>query len=338
MNDPIPQAPDSVQETAADVFGDISNPAVESAILNPEATGSANEPVVPAADIPAVTDFKAPDGGTTHVDAPVSAPVAVVTPAATPAVTPPQVAQVPATPVQPTAEQIAQFQAWQAQLQPQNTVPFVANTPAAPVAQVPQQTRQLTQAEIDTAVNRYTVTPEVFNQLFSETDPAKATELFNSILEKKVVQAVTMANHLINEARSTIVGQVQPYMAFADSQRELMLREQFFQTNADLKGQDLLIQTVMAQMAQERQAGVYKPASEQQVFSDVAARTKALIAGMQQQGQAPAALVPGAQPVVQANGKPAMAVLPSGGGGGSQSASVSTAAAGQSQTAVAIFS
>jgi hypothetical protein len=195
---------------------------------------------------------------------------------------------------------------------------------------------QLSPQDLDKALNRYTVPVEEFNNLFTETDPVKATAILNNILEKKVVQAVTMANHLIQEAQGQVINQVRPYMSFADSQRELMLRDQFFANNPTLKGQDLLIQTVMAQMAQERQAGVYQPQSEQQVFTDVATRTNALIAGMQQNGPvAPAQQ--GQQPAVQAGGKPAMAVLPSSGGGGASSAAGSTARAGENPTARSIF-
>jgi len=340
MTDQTPNAPSEVQDTAADIFGDISNPAVEAAAATAEPTGSTNEPVS-GDGIPKVTDFKAPDGGTTHVDAPVTppagqTPASTVAPVIPPSVPSPQ-APVPSTPaptpVQYTPEQVAAFQQWQAAQQQQVMPPAQVQQPHVP--QAPRQAAPMSQPEIDKALNKYTVPVEQFNALFAETDPVKATGILNDILEKKVIQAVTMAHHLIQEAQSKIVGQVQPYMQFADTQREIMLREQFFAANADLKGQDLLIQTVMAQMAQERQAGIYRPASEQQVFSDVAARTKALIAGMQQQGQAAPAVVQGAQPAQ--GGKPPMAVLPTGGGGGAQSAAGSTAIPGESPTARSIF-
>jgi hypothetical protein len=318
--DQTPEAPPEVQETAADIFGDISNPAVEAAVTPTEPTGSEIEPVIPK-----VADFKAPEvEPPTHVDAPVVPVVPVAT------------SQTPATPapVQYTPEQLVQFQQWQAAQQQQVIPPAAVQPQHQP--QAPRQEPQMSQADIDKALNKYVVSVDDFNTLFSEADPVKATAKLNDLLDKKVIQAVTMAHHLIQEAQSQTLGRVQPYMQFADTQREIMLREQFFANNADLKGQDLLIQTVMAQMAQERQAGVYKPQSEQQVFSDVATRTKALIAGMQQQGHTPASVAQGAQPAARVAGKPAMAVLPTG-GGGSQSAANGSAAPGESQTARAIF-
>jgi hypothetical protein len=311
---------ESSGDVAASIFGDISNPAVESAVEPPEGTGSVIEPVVeeaPVVEVPPVVP---------------ATPVVPVVPAAAP------VAPAPAAPAPPTAEQIAQFQAWQAQ-QAQQFVPVQQPVQQQPVHQ-PQAPRQLTEPEIDKAINRYRVTPEEFNALFNEPDPAKAVGILDGMLQKAVVQAVTMAKHLIDDSASQVQRTVQPYMQFADAQREVMLQEQFFQANPDLKGQDLLIGNVMAQMAVERQKGVYQPQSEAQVFSDVATRTKALIAAMQQQGHVVLPAQPGAvQTPVAPAGKPRMAVLPTrgGGGGAPPSAAGNAAAAGESQDARSIF-
>jgi hypothetical protein len=330
------QAPDdSVQDTATSLFGDATNTAVENQIAENAAsdTGSTTEPVA----IPSVADFTVPDGGTTHVDDPAAPAVVAPVVPATPVVAAPVVAAAPAVaPVQYTPEQIAAFQQWQA-AQAQQVIPQAPVQPVQHNPQAPRQQQQLTQPEIDQALNRYTVAPEEFNALFNEPDPAKATAILNGMFQKVVVQAVTMAHHLIQDQGAQLKQQVAPYMQFADTQREVMLREQFFLANPDLKGQDLLIQNVMSQLALERQKGVYQPASEQQVFSDVATRTKALIASLQQQGQAlPTVAGAPAQQAAPAV-KPGMARLPGGGGGGSQSAANGTAAAGQNQTAMNIF-
>lgn len=339
-NAPTGQDVTETSTTAESIFSDASNPAVEAAAASTPDTGSTNEPVIPS-----VTDFKVPD-----VSEPVKVdlPGAAATPA--PAAAPPAAAPAgaPAAPAVPAAApagavtldpaQAAQFAAWQAQ---QAMPPVAQQQPLqVPVQQQQQQPpAPPSQAEIDKAINRYTATPEEFNALFTETDPKKATEILNGMFQKVVTQAVTMAHHLVQDQAAKLHNAVQPYMSFADTQREHMLREQFFATNPDLKGQDLIIQTVMGRLAQERQAGRYQPASEQQVFQDVAAHTKALIAQMQQQGQAgaPAPAVVPAQ-VTPAAVKPAMAVLPTGGGGGgSPSVPQGQAAAGESQTARSIF-
>lgn len=320
-NDAPTEVLDTPSQAAVDIFGDASNPAVEQAIAAESGSGSTIEPVVPAAVVPDLTGMVPPDGGTTHVDEPV-VPVTPAAPVATPA-------------VQYTPDQIAAFQQWQV-AQQQQVIPFTPPQQVAPAAPVQQQ-QPLAQADIDKAINRYTVTPEAFNSLFNEPDPAKAAGILNSMLQGAVIQAVTMAHHLNQQTASELTQRVQPYMQFADTQREQMLREQFFAHNADLKGQDALIQTVMAQMAQERRSGAYRPVSEAQVFTDVATRTKALIAGMQQQGQIPAASNGAPRQAASAGTKPQMAVLPNSGGGGSQSAGTSQARPGESSAARSIF-
>lgn len=341
MSDPI-EAPPAGQDTnvnpdAASIFGDISNPAVEELVGNPGDTGSVIEPVQPEV-VPSVVQV--PSAETVVAQQPAAAPVqpAVQQPAQQPA----NVVQMPqpSQPVQPTPEQLAQFQAWQAQQAAQQQQFQQPVQQPAPVQHQPQAPRQMSQEDINKALNVYTVTPEEFNGLFTEQDSAKAAGILNGMLQKAVVQAVTMSKHLIEDQANQLSSRVQPYMQFADAQREVMLREQFFIANPDLKGQDLLIGNVMNQLAIERQQGAYRPQSEAQVFSDVATRTKALIASLQQQGQfVPAPQQQAAVAPVVPQGKPQMAVMPTRGGGGGQppSAAQNAAAAGESQDARNIF-
>jgi len=316
-------------DVAAELFSDISNPAVESAPKEEPTTSSENEPVIPS-----VADFQKP-----VEDKPVEVKeedLKPTTPAAPAVATPATPAAQPAAaPVQYTPEQIAQFQQWQAAQQQQIIPP-----PAAPQQQQqqPQAPAQLAPEEIDKAINRFRVTPEKFNELFTEEDPTKASAILDGMLQDTVKQAVTMSLHLIKDQAAQLQQSVAPYMQFADTQREVMLREQFFQNNPDLRGQDLVIGTVMQQLAAARQAGQYRPANEQQVFQDVATRTKALIAQMQQQGQHVAPQQGGVAPQGLQR-KPTMVALPtaSGGMGAGSANGLPSAANGESQAARSVF-
>ena len=320
---------ESSADVAASLFSDISNPAVEAAASEETATSSENEPVIPS-----VADFKP----TTELP-PVNVDAAVVAPTVVTGVLPgaPAASAAPAAaPVEYTPEQIAQFQQWQAaqqqQIIPPSTQP-IAQQQQAPRAQAPAQ---LSEAEVDQAINRYRVTPDTFNKLFTEEDPAKASAMLDEMLQGAVKQAVTMSLHLIKDQTVQIQQSVQPYMQFADTQREVMLREQFFQNNPDLRGQDLVIGTVMQQLAAARQSGQYQPANEQQVFLDVATRTKALIAQMQQQGQQ---VAPQVGAVTPQGVKPSMVTIPtaSGGAGAGSAGGNPSANSGESQAARSVF-
>ncbi len=296
-------------EVASSLFDDISNPAVEQAIAAEEPTSSVSEPVIPnAAELEKPTVVNAEE------------------------VQPPTDPQIPQA-VQYTPEQIAQFQAWQAAQQQQII-------PQQQLVQQPvQQPQQLKPEEIDKAINRYKVTPETFNKLFTEEDPGKASAILDDILQGAVKQAVTMSAILFRDETARLQQTVQPYMQFADSQREVMLREQFFTANPDLRGQDLVINTVMNELSVARANGQYRPTSEQQVFQDVATRTKALIASMQQQGQQVPTQQGMTRPQSVPQGKPKMVTLPtvSGGAGAGSAAGQSAAAVGESQAARSVF-
>lgn len=342
---------ENAQDIAESIFGDISNPAVETAIANgtTDATSSGSEQVQPE-----VKDFKVEDHSKpTEVNDPAVPVVPAVAPeqstpavaAAPPPAATPATSAAPAVSQPPTGtspEQWAQFQAWQAQQQAVATGQFQQPQVQQPVPQMPQPVqqapKQLTQEEIDKAINKRVVSVDEFNSIFSETDPKKATDVFNGILQGVAVQAATMAHHLIVEATSRLDQQYRPYAQFADSQRELVLREQFFAANPDLVGQDVLINVAQNELNQARAQGRYNPTSAQQVFQDVATRTKALIAGMQRQGQPSQVATTQQQPPQAApNGKGPMAVLPTVAPVAGAPSAPNQAAPGESQIARDIF-
>lgn len=254
-------------------------------------------------------------------------------------VTPVQ-AVAPVQPVQPVVpenvvidqEKMKQFEQWQklqsAPVQPvqQQQQQVVQQQQQPAPVQMPTQS-QLSPKEADRIMNKFTLGQQEYDAIFKTDSEEASIAALNNVLQNTVKQAVTMAFHLVNDTESKVINKVQPYIQFADTQRELMLRESFFSEHPSLKGADPIISAVMSQMAQ----GGVKYASQKELFDAVATSTKAQLAQMglvQGQTNNP---TPRAASV-----KRPMASLPTGGQGGSQ-ASADTGQGG-SNTARTIFS
>lgn len=234
----------------------------------------------------------------------------------------PQQQQQQVQPIVLDAEKMKQFEEWQKTLgQP---------TPGAqaPVQQVQQQPvqqqqvqqqpvpQQLPPEQVDKMLNKFTLTQKEYDAIFKTDSEEKSIEALNNVLQATVRQAVTMAFHLVQDTEQRVAQTVTPYIKFADTQRELMLRETFFNDHPDLRGAEPVINAVMVQMAQSGQ----KYQDQKQLFDAVAKSTKDQLAQLglvQGQGQQP-------KPTTR---KQPMAVLPTGGQGGRQE----SANAGQSR-------
>lgn len=207
--------------------------------------------------------------------------------------------------VQPNADELEAFRQWQVSQQQQQPVqqqPIVQQQQQAPVQQ--QQPQQLSDAEVARLTNRFVIDEAQYDKMFATEDKAQSIAAFNEIVQGAVRQAVTMSQYLAQEHVSRVQQQVQPYMQFADSQRELMLRENFFNKYPDLRGADVIIRAVQQDMSSK---GV-KYNSMEELFDAVAKASQAQLRMLSAQGQQ----VNGTQPRV----KPAMASLPAGAGGG----------------------
>jgi hypothetical protein len=244
---------------------------------------------------------------------------AVVVPAQTPAIIEQE--------VQIDAEKMKQFEAWQQLQQAQSVVPVQQQQhQAAPVQQQQQQVPQLSKEEADRVLNKFTLTQKEYDAIFKTESEEASIEALNEVLQNTVKQAVTMAFHLVQDTEQRVVSGVKPYMQFADSQREIMLRETFFAEHPTLRGADPILNAVMTQMA----TGGQKFNTQKDLFDAVAKSTKAQLAQMGMvQGQANTKPAGNGQ-------KPRMAALPTGGQGGS-SQSAATGQSGGSNTARAIF-
>lgn len=222
----------------------------------------------------------------------VQPPVVPVAPVqAAPVVAPPVAVQLPPLPAQ------AQ----------QNVVPFVPPVQqAAPVQQAPA-----TQAELRASLNMYDVTEADYDAIFAVESKPESMKALNAMLQKVVVQAVTMSHTLAQQETQRITQMVQPYMEMADTQRHSVMEQTFYERHADLKSAAPVVTAVLKQF----QAGGMKFPTAEALFDAVAQNTKAYLGQLSQLGQTvQQASVAAGQPVAV---KPRMAVLPSGGAGGS---------------------
>lgn len=257
-----------------------------------------------------------------------AAPTEVNTPAT--ATTQPPVVVSPV--VAPVVEAFVPDPAVLAQLAPQ-AAPVVQPAQVAPVVQQQQQQAappvQLSEADIKKHLGVYEVNEADYDAIFATDDKKESMTALNSMLQKAVAQAVTMAHVIIQDQQQALVQQVQPYMQFADEQRRGMMEHEFYNTNPDLAQSKPIVDAVLANL---RQSGQKFPDAKT-LFDTVAKQSKAYLSHLTQLGQtAPGA--PNGQQSTQ-GGKPPMAVQPSGGSGGSGVKSGN--AGGQNKTAASLF-
>lgn len=287
MNEPnnAPEEGQSTEQLAASLFGEI-NPDIES--------GTRTEEVQNGPEVVAEPEVIA------EPEAVVAQPVAQVAP------------------VQPTytQEQIAQFQEWQnRQVSQRVQQPVAVQQPTPPPAPLPDE-------EVAKLTNRFTMTEKEFDAIYEAPDKPSAVKAFNDVLQRTVMQAVTMANYLAQDHAGKVLEKAQPYMQFAESQRNLMLHETFYSQHPDLRGADVIVQAVMGNMTQQ---GI-KFQSEKQLFDAIAQASKAQLAKLGKTGQS----------TVPVNGKvkQPMASLPTGSQGGTRVAAVGS---GSQNTARSLF-
>lgn len=192
-----------------------------------------------------------------------------------------------------------------------------------------QQQKQMTPEELDRAFNRFRVTPEIYAEIFDAESPEKSIAALNKLVEGSVKQAVTMAYHVLQDQMGQFNSRIQPYMSFADEQREQMLRNQYFAEFPDHKSLDPIIE----QVHQQLKSSGYKPKNTKELFTEVGKRVNAIVdqlkaaagvTGGGAQGATAGAQGGGQQQVQQqASQKPQMSSLKSGGQGGEPAGSSS---------------
>ena len=240
----------------------------------------------------------------------------------------PQVSPTTPAPAQQTPQTFTQEQVQQ-MLQQQ------AAQTAQPTAQ-PAQQAPMSQEEINKALKYASVNAETYDAIFeseSKEDSMKALEAYGQAI---VQNALTAANYLQQEQLQNLQQQLNPYMSFADQQREMALQQEFYGANPELKGMEVLVDSAIAQLQTTQKQ--YK--SPQELFTDVKTLVQSHLAVMQggqpqtAQPQSTAAPQPPQTPVQQ---KPAMATLSTGGqGGAGQTAGSSSSTPGQN-TAKKLF-
>ena len=291
---------DPVEDVARSLFGE-PNPVIEAA-LNSDLNQEPAEPVEPTEPV-----------------APVE-PVEPVTPV---------VEEPPATLTKEELEQFRLFQQQQKQtppvLQQQQQTQQPATQPA--VQQQQQAPVQLSDEEVARLTNRFVVDEKVYDEMFATEDKAASIAAFNKILQGAVRQAVTMASYLHQDGIEKVHQTVRPYMQFADSQREIALRETFFAKHPDLRGADVVIKAVQDEMTRKGQ----RFQTVEELFDATAKASKAHLAQLQASGQQPKTVQQ--QPAV----KPRMATITNGSGGGGSGQQTAVKSGSPQETARAIF-
>lgn len=230
-------------------------------------------------------------------------------------------------PIQPQAQPPVQQQAPQGPPQQQ---PQVLQQPPPAQQQPPQQQSP---EEIQRALNVYSLSEQDYDSVFNVDSKEESIKALNDVLQKVVRQAVTMSHVLLQDQQQQILQQVQPYMQFADTQRQVMLESSFYQQHPDLQASKPVVDAVLKQFQSQ---GV-KFSDEKQLFDAVAQNTKAYLSQLVQLGQTAAPTLQGQQQTQNGGtpqgAKPSMAALPRGGQGGAGASGGS----GKVNTAQALF-
>ena len=285
--------------TAAFLFDEV-NPVFE------EAVSSSAEETTPGSDGTEILAQQAA-AAQTEVDPPV-------------VITPEQEKQIAAQPEPPAP---------QAQQLPPIIEPVIQQPVAQPVQQPAQAVAPPSEQEIRQQLNIYSLTEADYDSVFDTEDKQASIRALDAILQKAVRQAVTMSHVLVQEAQQKITQTVQPYMQFADEQKQSALESAFYGRHQELTQARPVVDAVLKQF----QASGQKFATPEQLFDAVAQNTKAYLQQLQQLGQTAAPVTQGQNTVHQAS-KPRMAVLPSGGQGG---AGASGGNSGKVNTAQKLF-
>lgn len=159
---------------------------------------------------------------------------------------------------QPQGVDPAQWQQFQAFLQAQRTgqIPVPGMQGQQHLAQPAQQQQQqqlpqLTDEQKQRFFQTARVTPEVYRGIFESDTPEESMQALENFGQAIVRNALTMANHLVAAEVNRVVEQVQPYMQFADSQRNLMMEQQFYGQNPDMRGMEVLVDESINRLSQQ---------------------------------------------------------------------------------------
>lgn len=156
------------------------------------------------------------------------------------------------------------------------------------------------QAEFDKTFNVVKVAKEDLDVLAQGGE--KAVEKMHDLLQRTSKQAVTMTNYLVEDRMKNLMGQLQPYLQFANEMRESQFRGEFMDKNKDLAEYSPIVDEVVQNLNRSGIKG-----SKEEIFTKISTEARRLIAVAGGKLTVPAgAGQPGGQPSI-------MPTLPSGG-------------------------
>jgi len=156
---------------------------------------------------------------------------------------------------------------------------LVGSLPGPPaLAAAPQPERQMTQEELDKAMNVFRVTPQHMKALgLSE----EAAEYMNEIVTGAVRQAVTMAMLAQRKLQTDLEGRLTPLQKYMNEANEQKLRAEFFSKHEDLKDVETLVEAVYSRLST---SGVQFKTKDE-AFKAIADQTRQLLAKLRPVGQ-----------------------------------------------------
>lgn len=135
-----------------------------------------------------------------------------------------------------------------------------------------QAPRQYTQEELDKFTNAFKASPELIGELLEGGE--KSLAAMSQIVEGVVKQATTVSWLQSQMLQRQMMEEMNPVMEYYRGEQVKQLRNEFFESHPDLKGQDKLLAAVKVGIDQER---VLEGKDKQEAFKIIAERAREVL-------------------------------------------------------------
>ncbi len=176
----------------------------------------------------------------------------------------------------------------------------VGQPQAAPAT---QSTKQYTQEDFDKAFNIFKPTPALRDAILAGGDGALAA--LAEVAQGVAKQVATLAAYQLQEAREQLEAKFSPALTYAQKEQEKALWAEFTEVNKDLKGFEMIVQKVVADMKTNGWKG-----TKEEGFKFIADQSRLIIKALPGMAAAQVGAAPGAAPTTR------MSTLSGGGQGG----------------------
>jgi len=135
-----------------------------------------------------------------------------------------------------------------------------------------QAPKQYTQEDIDRFTNAFKASPELIGELLEGGE--KSLTAMSQIVEGVVKQATTISWLQAQMLQKQMGEQMNPAMEYYRGEQVKQLRNEFFDSHADLKGQDKLLSAVKVGIDQER---ILEGKTKEEAFKIIADRAREVL-------------------------------------------------------------